>query len=272
MCFDHHASSRSARNRRRRHRRPRPDSDPSADGTTVHGVRGPEPSKPTDAGMVVLPGRARPPPVLQGAGAPLRRERRRRRRARLLRPHRLFQQRSRRELRLDAPRPADEGRAGCIQADVAARRWRTCAPRDSGQRQRPLLGRLLLRRRALLQPGGQRPRLRGVDRVLPVGRSACRSPASTAPQPIDSVPQYRSAAPGDLRREPIRGSHKEAIQQLDAALDQAGVEHETYTYPECAAQLLRPPAGAVRRRLGRLLGEGQGVRDPAHARRLSRGG
>ena len=55
------------------------------------------------------PGRARPPHLLQGAGAPLRGGRRRRRRHRLLRPHRQ-DGRPERRLRVPAPRGPDDAR------------------------------------------------------------------------------------------------------------------------------------------------------------------
>jgi carboxymethylenebutenolidase len=55
-------------------------------------------------------------------------------------------------------------------------------------------------------------------------------PGVDRPRPIDSVAKY-SCPVLAIYGEADQGIPPEAIQQFDAALDSAGVEHETYTYP-----------------------------------------
>jgi carboxymethylenebutenolidase len=55
-------------------------------------------------------------------------------------------------------------------------------------------------------------------------------PGVDRPRPIDSAPRYKSAVLA-IYGGADPGIPPEAVQQLDAALDKAGVSHETYSYP-----------------------------------------
>ena len=168
--------------------------------------------------------RARSPHLLQGAGAPLRGGRRRRGGDRLLRPHR-HDRRPQRHLRVPPARGADDAR------DAPGRhRRRRGAPALQGGRPgaRALLGRLLLRRGALLPPGGQRPRLRGGDRLL---RLAARAPALAGPSEADrrgpALPErrcWRSTAG------PTRASRRPRSRSSTRLSRGRASQHESVTY------------------------------------------
>ena len=193
--------------------------------------------------------RPRPLPLLRGARAALRRAGLRRDRDRLLRPHR-GRREARRRLRVHAARRQTTARTACRQ-DVGAgvrhaaraRRARRSSPSASAS--------------AAATPGSPRRRA-----------TACRArSASTGipgerngvPGPAAARRRDRGADPRRFRPATTRTSLAENNAAFDAALDGRGRRARARHVRGRAAQLLRPQAGAVRRRLRGCMAAGARV-------------
>ena len=114
-------------------------------------------------------------------------------------------------------------------------------------------------------PGRQRSRLQRSDRLLRMAPRLPRWP--DRPKPIETVSRFRAPATlwrrgsRHLRRAPSRSLTRPSRGGRPARVDHVRRR---------AAQLLRPEAGGVRRRLRRCLAESAGLRDPPHPAASSR--
>ena len=225
----------------------------SADGTRFRRLRGARDA--ADRRRHGRPaGRARASHVLQGAGAPLRGGRRRLDRHRLLRPHGQ-DRRPERRVRVPAARRPDARRPRSRR--TSRPRWRYLRSKEGGQV------------RALFSVGfcfgGALSFLQAASGLgyagvigfygWPLGLP--RWP--DRPKPIDAVSRFRAPVLA-IYGGADPGIPPSAIADFDQALTRAGVQHDVRHVRRRTAQLLRPEADRVRRRVRRRVEEGAGVR------------
>ena len=249
MCFDTDSDAADPRHRRRGRlaRRPRARRRPTA---TQFAAFLATPDEPATTGHRHPARRARALPLLRGARAALRRARPRRDRDRLLRPHRRRRE-ARRRLRVHAARRADDGRRASRPTSRAAVEQLRDAGRDVD-----------LHRRLLLR----RPRTRG-SRPRRGTASPARSASTAARRASAAVAERRRSAPREMTC-PIlalqAGDDQNITAEDNAAFD-AGARGRRRRARDRhlrrrAAQLLRPQAGGVRRRVRRRVAADARVR------------